>query len=268
MRVVFGSSGRLGSAFVRQSTERGGAMLMIPWDRAETAESIPDRPCDIVFAGGLTDPKLPEAEIRKANLEFPLEIIERTRSRPGTRYLTLGTILERFPEACSSNPYLKSKLELGRAISSLAAESLNNGRFLHIRLHTLYGGVIQRHMFLGQMATAIEKDTEFKMSAGTQLREYHHVDDIAVALDHILARAWQTSEIDLNSGEAVRLAEVAKAVFESFGKTHLLRIGALPTPAGENIDRVFERSSGFFLPVSRRPIPGIIEWLRRSLRQA
>ena len=55
---------------------------------------------------------------------------------------------------------------------------------MHLHLHTLYGGRPQAHMFLGQMIRALERGAEFAMSSGEQLREYHHVHDIAGAMVH------------------------------------------------------------------------------------
>ena len=43
-------------------------------------------------------------------------------------------------------------------------------------------------MFAGQMLDALEKEKPFKMSGGAQLREYHHVEDIAASVSRFPRR--------------------------------------------------------------------------------
>lgn len=217
----------------------------------------------MIFANGVTDPGLPQDEIFFSNVEFPQRVIEATLRQGDFRYLTLGTVLEHFPEACAHNPYLRSKLELGHWIAEAAARPGAAGRLLHLRLHTLYGGPPKPHMFLGQIAKALEENSLFRMSHGDQLREYHHVDDIARALVAILGREWCFGPLlEIHSGQPVRLVDLARGIFRAFGKEDLLRVGETPEALGENRDRVFPRSEAWLLPAFREPILGVIEFLR------
>lgn len=271
--VLFGASGQIGSALAKTIK---GSMLIQPrwsaradWPQRALAEIPAAMPCDIVFAGGLTDPQLPEAHIRQANAIFPAQIIAATLDRPATRYVTLGTVMENFPKVCEANAYLRSKRELGDWLKDQASSPDVARRIRHVRLHTIYGGDDKRflkpHMFLGQVALALISATEFCMSSGEQIREYHHTDDIALSLAALLHRQWlhgESSVVQINSGTPVRLGAFATQIFRAFGREDLLRIGMVPRPKGENLDRIFPRSEAWLLPASREPIQGVTHWLR------
>jgi hypothetical protein len=287
--ILFGASGLLGSALLR---ERGGSregqakaeVLTIPWQEIPADETgfrrwaagrlkpfaqNSDR-CTVVIANGLTNPKLDPRLIQNANVEFPKALVEVLEDIRGFRLMTLGTIFENFPRACESNPYLRSKLELGDFVSRNAFTRQGAARFMHVRLHTVYGDKLAPHMFLGQMLEAIRSDKPFAMSSGEQMREYHHADDIAVALDGLIEREWGVAPLtpvqQLSSGEPVRLADLARAVFRAFGREPLLRIGAIDSALTDNRDNVFQRSPSWLLPRSRPPIEGVIAELKRALR--
>ena len=91
-------------------------------------------------------------------------------------------------------------------------------RILHCRLHTLYGGEPKDHMFLGQIVNAIRSNSVFSMSSGEQLREYHHVDDIAESLATIVNSDWSlwSPILEINSGQPLKLLDLAMAIFNAF----------------------------------------------------
>jgi nucleoside-diphosphate-sugar epimerase len=221
-------------------------------------------PCDVVFANGVTDPRHEPHEIEFSNLEFPRRVVDALAPIGDFRFVTVGSIQERFPDACAQNRYLASKLAIARWVEQSARSSAPTpGRFLHVRLHTLYGGKPAPHMFLGQLLASLKDRKPFQMSSGTQLREYQHADDIAEAFCEMMVRAWDLGPVvEVSTGEPVRLAALARAVFAAFGADALLQIGSRTTPAGENLDVTFPRSPTWLLPKSRAPIPGVIEMLR------
>lgn len=218
---------------------------------------------DVVFANGLTDPIAGREELVFSNVLFPMAVIDATVNQGTTRYLTLGTVFEEFEQYASANPYIHSKRELCDALlrrTSLVA----SGRILHLRLHTVYGGAPKPFMFLGQLLNALEQSNEFRMTSGEQLREYHHVNDIAGAIIMLLQREWSFALpiVELNSGLPVQLADLAKALFADRGRLDLLRIGALEGAPGDNRDQVFQRSDPAILPYFRDPIVGVLEYVR------
>jgi nucleoside-diphosphate-sugar epimerase len=107
------------------------------------------------------------------------------------------------------------------------------------------------------------------MSAGDQLREYMHVEDVARSIVALLARDWRKFlTFDLSTGEPITLRDLATAVFSAFQCNELLRLGALPTPPGENKGQRFPRSPDWLLGRPRAPVEGIIKWLSALLERS
>jgi nucleoside-diphosphate-sugar epimerase len=275
--VVFGSRGRVGRALVAALAKIGCSVEAVSWldPTTRTARDWPQilaqlsaltGDVDIVFASGLTDPSGSASELTLANVERPAGLIEATIDRKQFRYLSLGSVLETRSSLAASNRYLASKMEFWTRIKGLAADPRLNGRLMHLRGHTFYGGVPAPHLFLGQMYDSLRAARPFRMSEGRQLREYAHVDDVALSIIALLARSWTGPIVtDLNSGEPVRLSDLARAVFRAFDCEHLLQVGALPTPVGENMDMRFPRSPAWLLGQPRPAIQGIIEWFSELL---
>ena len=273
--MIFGAHGQLGASLLKGFAQADPTTtlktlswkevghLNAPLLREKIAQTgALEGPCDFILANGLTDPKISPDLLMASNLRFPQMVAEAMQGHPGCRFVTFGTIFENFPETCKTNPYMRSKLELSQWILSQA-----NGdqRFIHFRLHTLYGGKIVRHLFLGQMIEAIRSNSEFKMTRGDQIREYHHVDDISFAAVQFLERPNPATVTELNSGNPLTLHKIAKAVFAAFEKSPLLKVGAIESPAGENIEKIFPASEKSLLPKSREPLPNIILWLQNNL---
>jgi nucleoside-diphosphate-sugar epimerase len=270
--VMFGSSGRVGRAVAGALAKIGCPVEAVSWLDAKTRTARDQREIlaqlaavkgdvDIVFASGLTDPSASMADLALANVERPIGVIEATIGWNQFRYLTIGSVLETLSDLAASNRYLASKAALWARIKGLAADPRLNGRIMHLRGHTFYGGAPAPHLFLGQMYDSLRAGQPFRMSEGRQLREYAHVDDVALSIIALLARAWTGSTaIDLSTGEPVRLSELARAVFRAFDCERLLQLGALPTPAGENLGVKFPRSPAWLLGQPRPADEGIIEW--------
>lgn len=216
----------------------------------------------MVFALGDTNPATPPEELLKSNLLIVQRVVRAFEGEgEPCRYITFGSIQEHFPGICAANPYLRSKVALGDWMAARGAE----GRFLHIRLHTLYGGVVKPHMFLGQILHSLRSGTPFSMSSGDQLREYHHVEDIGEAVARLMDDDWREGVVDLSAGTPLSLASLAKAIYVHFGKAELLRIGSIPRPEGENLHRIFPRSPESWMPFSRDAVAGVIGWLEEQL---
>ena len=275
--IIFGSSGRIGTALSKAQAELGCRVERVSWLEPRTKRARDPRDvlaqlsaiegdADIVFASGLTDPSASAAELALANVERPVSVIAATIERRHLRYLTIGSILETRSGLAATNRYLASKQALWARIEGLAADPRLNGRLMHLRGHTWYGGAPTPHLFLGQMYECLRAAKSFRMSEGRQLREYAHVDDVAVSIGALLARTWTgPAHIELNSGEPVRLSELASSVFRAFNCERLLQLGALPTPVGENLDMTFPRSPAWLLGRPRPPVEGVIDWFSELL---
>jgi nucleoside-diphosphate-sugar epimerase len=277
---IFGANGVLGTSVVAHLKKQNVSperIHCIPWDEVGkpevcTSQSVlkskievflnPSVPTDFIFCNGVTDPHQNFKAIYYSNLEFPERVVSAFQNFQN-RFLTFGTIMEHFTKLCAQNSYLNSKLKLSQWVMKHSKTAETPGTFLHLRLHTLYGGIPKPHMFLGQIIQSIRTDTPFEMSSGEQLREYHHVDDIAASVVHLLEQEWIWAPLlEMNSGEPLKLVDLAKTVFKAFGKEKLLKVGSLIRSNYENLDFKFERSPQTILRSNREPIMGIIDWVK------
>jgi nucleoside-diphosphate-sugar epimerase len=270
--VLFGATGRTGGAVALALADTGSPVVTMSWHDPETRGAryrsailaqlaTIGGEVDIVFAGGVTDPKASPTELMLANVERPAGLMEATVGESRFRYLTIGSVLETFSRLAGSNPYLASKAALWGRVAELGADPRLSGRVMHLRGHTFYGGAPAPHSFLGQMYESLRSCSPFRMSEGRQLREFTHVDDAALSIAALLGRAWTGPiAIDLSSGEPVMLSELARAVFKAFDREALLQIGAIEAPPGENLGVRFSRSPAWLLGQPRPTTAGIIEW--------
>ncbi len=275
--VLFGASGRLGGAIAAAAMRQGLRVEPVRWLEARDWLQLEARAIlrrlavaedgvDLVFAGGMTDPSQPAADLMLANAQLPARTIEATADDPRFRYLTIGSVLETFAELAVGNPYFASKAELWRQVSGFAEERRLHGRIAHLRLHTLYGGLPAPHSFLGQIYASIKADRTFTMSAGRQLREYSHVDDVSRSLITLLEREWRMPMVfDLSTGKSIKLYDLATKIFNAFDRADLLQIGALGTPKGENMHLCFPPSPAWLLGEPRDSVEGILDWLAVQL---
>jgi nucleoside-diphosphate-sugar epimerase len=161
----------------------------------------------IINTCGDTNPKSSVENLHDLNVDINLEIAEAIN---GTEVglITLGTVMERFPLLCKTNPYLYSKLE---CFDELKKYELR--KHLHVRLHTLYGGrKLHNHMFLAQLFHSINSNDDFIMTKGNQVREYHHVeDDVSIILRMMFAGV--TGIHDVSSGKSTTLIALAREIY-------------------------------------------------------
>lgn len=250
MNLILGASGRLGRALSSQYDAQGviapPRAVYQEWWRADSLPAIthylelqPHR-VDIIFiAAGIIDPAASAAEHERVNTQLPQQVI-RAAMPLGIRVVTFGTVMETVMRSIPSAGYVASKAALGAFVERQAQAG---ARALHLRIHTLYGGgQPASFMFAGQMLTALQMRTPFRMSPGTQLREYHHIDDERPAIATLVGE-HAAGIVELNHGGGVPLAEIARSTFARFGATDLLRIGALPFPANERPGVRFARSA-------------------------
>lgn len=246
MNFVIGGHGRLGRNLVAHLpgiialersiyagwTEPGSSSDVVRFFEPYAAQSG----C-IFVAAGVIDPKRPADEHQRVNVNLPQNIMDGA-TRLGLKVITFGTIMEEMAGPASVNPYIDSKVKLGELIQDASRRGVE---VLHLRIHTLYGGgAPDRFMFLGQLLEALQKREVFRMSGGTQLREYHHIEDEVAAIS-ALAQSGITGVLNLNHGAPVRLVDIAEYIFGRFGCPDDLKVGVIASAATENYTQRFER---------------------------
>lgn len=151
-----------------------------------------------------------------------------------------------------------------------------------LRPFSVYGIDQPRNRFLAQLIYNAVRDLEFKMSEGTQHRDFVHVEDVADAI--LMAASSPTTAgriINIAGGRGHRLADVAQATWRYCGaNAELLKIGALEAIGDDAFDSVADittaaellnwRPSRVFLD-GLEPGGGLIEmieWARSASRNA
>lgn len=267
---LIGGRGRLGRAI---AAEYAGSELVTleryiyeDWSRDGAADQV-SRYFDqnvgenstVFVTSGLLDPNFSEEDLLKVNYTLAKNVIDGA-SKIGTKIITFGTVMEELIK--SKNSYVRSKKKLSEYVEKMA----NNERSIkHIQLHTLYGiDHPSPFMFLGQILLAIKSNQPFEMTSGGQLREYHHLEDEAVAI-RLITDSSVSGVVNLSHGQPVLLRAVAESVFDALEKSHLLRLGALPEPAEENYDQIFRANEVVSTVLFREALPNINEYMKNCL---
>jgi nucleoside-diphosphate-sugar epimerase len=100
------------------------------------------------------------------------------------------------------------------------------------RIFFLYGPGEDERRLVGGVARALVAGERAATSAGTQIRDFLHVDDVAGAFAAILDGDVRGA-INIGSGEGVTVRFVVEQLAEAAGRPDLLDIGALPARSGE-----------------------------------
>lgn len=272
MNFVLGARGRLGRAI---SDSLPPDTLITPeriiyseWWREDGPdhvsrylESQTVDPGVVYVALGIIDPRNPQEEHFRVNYLLTRNIIEGA-ARLGFKVISFGTVMENLAGTTSNNPYFLSKKKLGSFVEDFVSKT---GLALHVRIHTLFGGgEPNEFMFLGQMLHALTSRETFKMSSGTQLREYHHLDDEVLAISS-LVEAEISGTINLSHGDPVTLRDMAIYVFTAFDCLDLLKVGALPGPKDDNFNMVFKRTPILGDISFRATLPAVVGHLKKYI---
>jgi nucleoside-diphosphate-sugar epimerase len=100
------------------------------------------------------------------------------------------------------------------------------------RLFFLYGPREHPARLVPSVARALLAGQPAECSAGTQQRDFLHVEDAADALVRLLLGSL-TGPVNVGSGEAATVRAVVEAVAVAAGRPELLRLGARPVPPTE-----------------------------------
>lgn len=266
--LLFGASGLMGQGFSRHipgfdaNAEilrfgRGTDPFRVGQDTAGLAflERSP-RATVAIWCQGPTDPSVSLETHRRFSVELPRAYFRWLAEHVELRLaVSLGSVHENEPRLCEKNSYLKAKREWLEATPSLGV------RAAHFQLHTVYGQPVRPSSFVGQMLAAIREDRVFSMTSGTQLREYHHIDDLAPAILRMCRQRSIPPVLPLNHGHAVTLRALAEGVFAKVGKESLLSIGTHEARAQETFEQTWRATPAPFDVPYRDPVKGVADLL-------
>ena len=127
-----------------------------------------------------------------------------------------------------------------KAAASLHALALHRSHGLPVvivRPFSVYGPGAPASMFLAEAVDCAVRGEPFRMTHGTQRRDFVFVDDVvrgvlaAASAERAVGRAF-----NLGSGESHRLRDVAERLWAISGTRALLLVGARPAPAGDLLE--------------------------------
>lgn len=266
--VIFGSKGLLGQNIKFELANRFPKSDFLEISRAtrisvlepREIENITD-PIIAFYCQGPTDPKLSAETHEKFHVTLPrLWLKKLNASGKLLRFITFGSVHENCPLSQGNN-YLTAKKNWFSEIAENKA--------LHFQLHTVYGNPVSPHSFLGEMLKAIRTGRDFEMSEGRQLREYHHVDDIAKKVVDIISEEKNISSqkvLILSHGKPLSLRNLAQGIFEEVKPVSGLKIGALPTHMSEIVENHWAATSEPFSPTYRDSIKGVAQVILKELK--
>ncbi|GAC1579305.1 MAG: NAD-dependent epimerase/dehydratase family protein [Candidatus Dormibacteria bacterium] len=96
---------------------------------------------------------------------------------------------------------------------------------LWARLFHLYGPGEPAGKLVGSVVASLAADMSVDLTDGLQQRDFLHVDDVADALDHLLACAM-TGAVNVASGRPVAVRDLVLELAGLAGRPELLRLGA------------------------------------------
>ena len=100
------------------------------------------------------------------------------------------------------------------------------------RIFFAYGPHEDERRLVASVARALVAGERAATSAGTQRRDFLHVDDVAHAFAALLDSAV-TGAVNIASGEAVTIRSIVERIAQAAGRPDLLDVGALPQRPGE-----------------------------------
>lgn len=100
------------------------------------------------------------------------------------------------------------------------------------RIFLLYGPFEHPDRFVPSVIRAIIRSQAAKCTAGTQVRDYLHVEDVASAFVALLKSPVQ-GPVNIASGRPIAIREIATLIAGQLGRPELLKLGALPARPDE-----------------------------------
>lgn len=190
-------------------------------------------PTHLVHLAWITDPQTylvsPENVLWR---DASLNLLQEFAKKGGTRALMAGTCLEYSFDggACHEDLtplqpmtlYAQMKHSLHTSATELA-RSLGVS-FSWARLFYLYGPREDPRRLVAHVLTSILRGKEAHISEGSQRRDYLYVDDAAVSLAALLHTDFP-GPVNIGSGRAVAVRELAEAAAKSAGDPSLLQRG-------------------------------------------
>ena len=232
---------------------REGPPAHAPTDRdAPPTHALRDAPparaptvCDaLVWAAGGRSPDL--AVMHEAHVAAPLRALAALRPRRVV-YLSSAEVYGRIPvpfreadEPRPETPYGQAKHAGEQALRAACTDLATP--LVILRPTVVYGPGQTPTMLLPAALAALRAGHDFPATAGTQTRDFIHVDDLGALILRCLAADAPTGTFNAGSGHELPIRDVLLQLAAHLGPAALahLQLGAVPARAGEAMRYVID----------------------------
>lgn len=174
-------------------------------------------------------------KLLNANIIFGTHLLSALKACCNLKlFVNFGTCTEyRFGPQQVNNAYLYSATKSAfKQLLTFYAE-LSGYKHISLNPYTIYGGRDSQKKVIDFIKDSFEKEEPVKMSAGAQILDFIHVNDVVSLLVFIVHHKEQfiaeaTSEYHLGSGRGISLRELASLLEKKYNKKCNIAWGALP----------------------------------------
>lgn len=265
MRVLLtGATGFIGSHVARALVREGYEVFALirqgsdPWRIQDLLPSLQVVPCDVIAADELDasiDRIRPELCLHLAwyaqpgvyltsalniqHLEASLSLATHLAKAGCKRLVVAGTCAEYdqslgyLSETSALRPttlYAACKVALHVALSHLATTT--EMEVAWPRIFYVYGPLEDEQRLIPAVIGPVLRNQPTRLTAGEQIRDYLHVEDVADALLAV-AQSSLTGPVNVGSGVPVTVRDMALRIGAILGRPELVRLGDLPYRPGD-----------------------------------
>lgn len=258
--LLTGGNGFIGAHLARALLRRGHAVSLLVRDPAKRTESsldLPEFPADLrnyaqtaravrrarpdvvvhLAARGATEPFLAVDEALRNNVHGTIHLLRACFERgAGVRQ---AVVVRTAGERDCHNPYAASKAAAWRFCQMYAG--MSGWPIVGAMVFQAYGPGQPASALVPAAIKAAQSDEDFPLTTGQQRRDWTYVLDVVDGLARIAERALEPgSTLELGSGEAISVLDVARQIYALVGGRGQPRPGELsdrPHEAAEQVAR-------------------------------
>jgi CDP-paratose synthetase len=206
-------------------------------------------------------------DIVNTNLSMPLELMELCTTYKTGAFINTDTFFNTetvLPFGLSQ--YVRSKKHLIEYGYALAHHS--DLCFINAKLEHMYGSGDSSTKFIPFLIRSfLKQESQIDLTAGEQLRDFIHVDDVVCAFEVLLTKhheiASPVAEVEVGSGTTVPIREVVELVHSLCGAGTLLNFGGLSYRNGEIMNSI--ANNKFLNALGWTPKINLSEGLSRTI---
>ena len=236
-------------------------------DVGDLRNAFEDFPIDIVIHTGTCYGRNGESEleIRIANVEFPLALLQAASAYRVKTFLNTDTFSAKRSDGVDySTSYIRTK----REFRERGIEAAKDGgvRFVNVRLEHMYGPDDNPDQFFPVLIRSfLAGQPVLELTPCEQRWDCVYVDDVVTAFTTLIAnhREFSCLDVEVGTGRAMALRDVVERIRELCDSRTQLRFGAHPTRPGTIMES--HADIGPLAGLGWSPRVGLEEGLERTI---